>query len=81
MPTENAFGACTDSEGPDQTSQSDQGLCCQLPEPLDTIECSNVEQTPRWDRAHAQDDVNPHDLSMREGTFLLEEAHLKFEKT
>ena len=34
VPSKNVFGACTYSEGPDQTAQ---GLCYPLPESLDTI--------------------------------------------
>ena len=33
-----------DSEGPDQTARSDQGLRCPLPESLHTTECINGEQ-------------------------------------
>ena len=36
-----------DSEGPDQTVQSDQGLCCRLTKSFNTIECFNGEQMPR----------------------------------
>ena len=49
-------------------AQSDQGLRCLLPKSLDTVECSNGEQMPGWDLAHAQDDVYPHVLRMLEGT-------------
>ena len=67
---EYAFGACADSEGPEQ------GLHSPLPESLDTIECINDEQIPGWDFAHVQGDVNPHIFGMLERTFLLDEAHL-----
>ena len=31
---------------------------------------------PGWDFAHLRDDVNPHILRMREGTFSLETAQM-----
>ena len=40
--------------------QSDQGLHCPLIESLDTTECMNGEQRPRWYFAHVQDDLNLH---------------------
>ena len=40
------------------STQSDQGLHCPLTESLDTTECMNREQSPRWYFAHAQDDLN-----------------------
>ena len=55
------FRTSMDSKGPDQTAnmQFDQGICCLLPELLETIECRNGEQRPRCD-LHAQDEVNLH---------------------
>ena len=41
-----AFGSSVDSEGQDQTAQSNQGLHCQLIELLDTTVCMNGEQRP-----------------------------------
>ena len=35
--------------------QSDLGCHCTLPESLDTIECINGDQRPKWDRVHAKD--------------------------
>ena len=49
MPRKCVFRACADSKGPGETAfmHSDQGLCCLLPESLDTIECINGEQRPK----------------------------------
>ena len=40
--------AYADSEWPDQTAQSDQGLHCPLTELLDTTEYMNGQQMPEW---------------------------------
>ena len=40
------------------SAQSDQGLYCPLSESMDTTECMNGEQRPRWYFAQAQDDLN-----------------------
>ena len=48
------------------SAQSDQGLHCPFPESLDTMECINGEQKPRWNLTHAHD-LNPHILRMLEG--------------
>ena len=50
-------------------AQSDQGLCCLLPESLDTIECINGEQRPGWDIVHAHDCLDLCILCMLEGFF------------
>ena len=64
-----AFGACADSEDPDQ------GLRCSLPESLDTIECINGEQRPGWDLAHAQENVSAHFAHARKH-FLFDAAYM-----
>ena len=38
--------------------QSDHGICCPLAELLDTKECMNGEQRPRWYFVRALDDLN-----------------------
>ena len=42
----------------DSDVQSDQGIRCLLTESLDTTECMNGEEKPRWYFVHAQDDLN-----------------------
>ena len=51
------FGACADSEGPDQTAQtqSDHGLRCPLTESFGTAESINGKQMPGLDFAHPWD--------------------------
>ena len=41
-PSKSVPGSGVNSNGPDQTAQSDQGLCCPQTESLDTIECFNI---------------------------------------
>ena len=53
--------------------QSDQGLHCMLAESLDTAECMNREQRPRW--YIAQDDMKLLILCMLKSTFSFDVAH------
>ena len=54
------------------SAQADQGLCCPLTESLDTIECMNWEQIPRWYFAHAWDESKSvHFMHARRHIFAL----------
>ena len=71
------FGACNDSAGPDQTARMRSLISAfAVQKQKNSTECFNGEQMPRRDFTHEQDDVNPHILRMREGTFPLEAAQL-----
>ena len=56
--------------------QSDQGLCCQLTESMDTTECINGEQRSGRYFAQLQDDLNLQILCMFGGMFSLVVAHI-----
>ena len=53
-------------------TQSDQDFHCGLTESLDTAECMNGEQRPRWYFGHVQNDLYLRILHMFKGTFSLE---------
>ena len=59
------------------SAQSDQGHRCLLTESFKTIECSNGEQLPGWDFAHAQDDLNLLILRMQQGPISLDAAQME----
>ena len=48
---------------------------------MNTTECMNGEQGPRWYFAHVQDDLNLHILCMFEGTFSQDVAQIMFHVT
>ena len=58
------------------STQSDQTLHCPLTESLDTTECMNGEESPRWYFGHAQDDLNLYSLRMFKDTLSLDAAHM-----
>ena len=54
----------------------DQGLHCLLTESLDTIECMNGEQRPKWYFVHIHGDLNLHTMQMFKDTFSLVTTHI-----
>ena len=49
-----------------------------ITESLDSTECMNGKQRPRWYFLYVHDDLFLHILHMSKGTFSLEEAHFVF---
>ena len=56
-------------------AQSDQGLCCPLPQSLNTLEYFNWAHWPGCDLAHAHINMDPRISRMLEGTFSLGAFH------
>ena len=59
-----------------KSAPSDQGLHCPLTESLDTAECMNGEQRPKWYFTRAPDDLNLRIMRMFEGSFSLDATQL-----